>query len=179
MSTPKPIPAMREHSVNPTTDRCVMCGRNRFNRERTPNCDVKWHSATPERVLEAPAAPTTILPRESPEAETLGIGGSHGSRAPASTTAPASTPGLSAEREREIQVLAHEILVAMFDTGYIMGVGSDPRGAKEKAIAAITDRLRDQLADGWPCKRCGGHGGHEENCEGSAPSHPAPGGSHE
>jgi hypothetical protein len=31
----------KEHQVNPTTDRCVMCGRNRFQRENTPECTFK------------------------------------------------------------------------------------------------------------------------------------------
>lgn len=33
--------AERQHSVNPATGRCVLCGRNSFNRERVPICDYQ------------------------------------------------------------------------------------------------------------------------------------------
>lgn len=32
----------RYHEVNPDTDRCVMCGQNRFNREKSDYCDYGW-----------------------------------------------------------------------------------------------------------------------------------------
>ncbi len=39
----------REHKVNPTTDRCVMCGLNRFNRKRNPKCTPPVTPPTTDR----------------------------------------------------------------------------------------------------------------------------------
>lgn len=37
----------RQHVVNPDTDRCVMCGRNTWNRERVPVCDYDPNKPNP------------------------------------------------------------------------------------------------------------------------------------
>jgi hypothetical protein len=31
----------RQHNINPATGRCIMCGRNGWNRERHPECDYQ------------------------------------------------------------------------------------------------------------------------------------------
>ena len=37
----------RQHTVNPATGNCVMCGRNQWNRERHPECDYKPRAPQP------------------------------------------------------------------------------------------------------------------------------------
>lgn len=57
------MPQALAHDVNPATDRCVRCGRNRFNRDQQPYCMTtgdyvqKWQEEAEVRRESASASP--------------------------------------------------------------------------------------------------------------------------
>lgn len=57
------MPQALAHDVNPATDRCVRCGRNRFNRDQQPHCMTtgdyvqKWQEEDEVRREAASASP--------------------------------------------------------------------------------------------------------------------------